>query len=180
MSGWAADATALLRVAQMEEADRLTVQAGTPGAELMQSAGAAVAREIASRWSPRPTTVLCGPGNNGGDGFVVARLLADAGWPVRLALAGSMEQLRGDARHHAMLWQRPVELLEIGVLEEAVLVVDALFGSGLRRPLSGEISRILEAAADRRVPIVAVDVPSGLLGDTGESLGAPGLGASGR
>jgi len=170
MSGSAADATALLRVAQMEEADRLTVQAGTPGIELMQNAGSAVAREIARRWSPRPTVVLCGPGNNGGDGFVVARVLAAAGWPVRLALAGSIEALRGDARHHALLWQRPVEPLEIGVLENAALVVDALFGSGLRRPLSGEIPRILEAAAG--LPLVAVDVPSGLLGDTGESLGA--------
>jgi hydroxyethylthiazole kinase-like uncharacterized protein yjeF len=172
MSGSAADASALLRVAQMEEADRLTVQAGTPGIELMQNAGSAVAREIARRWSPRPTVVLCGPGNNGGDGFVVARVLAAAGWPVRLALAGSMQQLRGDARHHAMLWERPVEPLELGVLENAALVVDALFGSGLRRPLSGEIPRILEAAAERGVPMVAVDVPSGLLGDTGESLGA--------
>ena len=172
MSGSAADTTALLRVAQMEEADRLTVQAGTPGIELMQNAGAAVAREIAHRWSPRPTTVLCGPGNNGGDGFVVARLLAAAGWPVRLALAGSLEQLHGDARHHALLWQRPIEPLEIGVLAQAELVVDALFGSGLRRPLSGDSARILKAAADRRALIVSVDVPSGVLGDTGESLGA--------
>jgi len=69
-----------------------------------------------------------------------------------------------------MLWRHPVEPLEIGVLEDAALVVDALFGSGLRRPLSGEIPRILEAAAG--LPLVAVDVPSGLLGDTGESLGA--------
>jgi NAD(P)H-hydrate epimerase len=172
MSGSAADAGALLRVAEMEEADRLTVQDGTPGIELMQNAGSAVAREIARRWSPRPTAVLCGPGNNGGDGFVVARLLAAAGWPVRLALAGSPEALRGDARHHASLWRSPVEPLETGVLEDAALVVDALFGSGLRRPLGGDVSRILGAAADRRAPIVAVDVPSGLLGDTGESLGA--------
>src|ERR1700722_14945873 len=172
MNGSAADANALLRVAQMEEADRLTVQSGTPGTELMHNAGSAVAREIACRWSPRPTVVLCGPGNNGGDGFVVARVLAAAGWPVRLALAGSMQELRGDAQHHAMLWERPVEPLEIGVLGNAALVVDALFGSGLRRPLSGEIPRILAAAAERGVPMVAVDVPRGLLGDTGESPGA--------
>jgi NAD(P)H-hydrate epimerase len=170
MSGSAADPSALLRVAQMEEADRLTVQGGTPGIELMQNAGSAVAREIVRRWAPRPTVVLCGPGNNGGDGFVVARVLAAAGWPVRIALAGSMQGLRGDARHHAELWQRPVEPLAVGVLETAALVVDALFGSGLARPLSGEIARILKAAA--KLPIVAIDVPSGLLGDTGESLGA--------
>jgi hydroxyethylthiazole kinase-like uncharacterized protein yjeF len=172
MRGCAADATALLSVGQMEEADRLTVQAGTPGIDLMQNAGSAVALEIMRRWSPRPTAVLCGPGNNGGDGFVVARALAAAGWPVRLALAGSVQQLRGDARHHAALWQLPVERMDVGVVEGATLLVDALFGSGLRRPLSGEIPRILSAAAERRLPIVAVDVPSGLLGDTGESLGA--------
>jgi NAD(P)H-hydrate epimerase len=173
MTGSAADATALLRVAQMEEADRLTMQAGTSGIDLMQNAGSAVAHEIVRRWPPRPTTVLCGPGNNGGDGFVAARVLAAAGWPIRLALAGSMEQLRGDARHHAALWQRPVERLDVDAVEGAGLLVDALFGSGLRRPLSSEIRRVLERAAERRTPVVAVDVPSGLLGDTGESLGAP-------
>ncbi len=172
MRGTAADPSALLRVAQMDEADRLTVQAGTPGIELMQNAGRAVTREIMRRWSPRATVVLCGPGNNGGDGFVIATLLAAAGWPVRLALSGSRDELRGDARHHAGLWQRPVEPLGMGVLEGAALAVDALFGSGLRRPLSGEIAHILEALAERGVPLVAVDVPSGLLGDTGESLGA--------
>ena len=172
MKGSAADPTALLRVAQMEAADRLTEQAGTAGIDLMHNAGSAVAREIVRRWPPRPTTVLCGPGNNGGDGFVVARVLAAAGWPVRLALAGSMEQLRGDARHHAALWQRPVEGLDVGAVENATLVVDALFGSGLSRPLSGAIPRVLRAIAERGLPIVAVDVPSGLLGDTGESLGA--------
>src|ERR1700761_100141 len=140
MRGSAADPSALLRVAQMQEADRLTVHGGTSGIELMQNAGSAVAREIAHRWSPRPAAVLCGPGNNGGDGFVIARLLAAAGWPVRLALAGSVEALRGDARHHASLWQLPVERLETGVLGDAALVIDALFGSGLRRPLDGEAS----------------------------------------
>jgi NAD(P)H-hydrate epimerase len=187
VSGSGADPSALLRVAQMQEADRLTVQAGTSGIELMQNAGSAVARELVRRWSPRPTTVLCGPGNNGGDGFVVARLLAARGWPVRVALAGSMAALHGDARHHALLWQHAVEplddaapgaaapgaaALDDAVLEGAALVVDALFGSGLQRPLSGAPARILAAAARRRVPIVAIDVPSGLRGDTGESLGA--------
>lgn len=172
MRGSAADPTALLRVAQMEEADRRTVESGIPGIELMQHAGEAVAREITRRWSPRPTVVLCGPGNNGGDGFVVARTLAASGWPVRLALAGSVEQLRGDARDHARRWTAGVEPLEERVLEGAGLVVDALFGSGLRRPLSGEIARLLGQVAERGLPMVSVDVPSGLLGDTGESLGA--------
>jgi ADP-dependent NAD(P)H-hydrate dehydratase / NAD(P)H-hydrate epimerase len=166
------DEFALLSCAEMAKADAAAIAGGSYGTELMEAAGRAVVAAISDHYRPQPVIVICGPGNNGGDGFVVARVLAAAGWPVRLALTGSMEALRGDARHHAMLWQRPVEPLEIGVLENAALVVDALFGSGLRRPLSGDIPRILEAAAARGVPIVAVDVPSGLLGDTGESLGA--------
>ncbi len=78
----------LLSVAQMNEADRLATAAGTPGSLLMQNAGEAVAREITRRWTPRPVNVLCGPGNNGGDGFVVAIALAQSGWPVRVALLG--------------------------------------------------------------------------------------------
>jgi hydroxyethylthiazole kinase-like uncharacterized protein yjeF len=172
MKGSAADTTALLRVPQMEEADRLTAQAGTPGISLMDNAGTAVARESMRRWSPRPVAVLCGPGNNGGDGFVVASALAAAGWPVRLALAGSVDALRGDAKYHAGHWQGRVDGLDPQVLEGAELVVDALFGSGLSRPLGADVALILAAVAERRLPVVAVDVPSGLKGDTGESLGA--------
>ena len=87
--------TALLSVAQMNAADRGAVAAGTPGTVLMQNAGDAVAKEITRRWSPRPTTILCGPGNNGGDGFVVAVALAQTGWTVRVALLGRVEDLRG-------------------------------------------------------------------------------------
>ena len=95
--------TALLDVRQMGEADRLTVAGGTPGIVLMENAGAAVAREIVKRWSKRPVAILCGPGNNGGDGFVAARHLAAAGWPVKLALLGSREKLTGEAAHAAAL-----------------------------------------------------------------------------
>ncbi len=168
----AACKTALLRVAQMDEADRLTVAAGTPGVELMHNAGTAVAREAMRRWSMRPTAILCGPGNNGGDGFVVASALAAAGWPVRVGLLGSRERLRGEAQHHAARWTGDVEPLDPRVLDGAELVVDALFGSGLSRPLGDDVVAVLAAAAQRRLPILAVDVPSGLMGDTGESLGA--------
>ena len=164
--------TAVLRVAQMDQADRLTVAAGTPAIELMRNAGTAVAREAMQRWAMRPTAILCGPGNNGGDGFVVASALAAAGWPVRISLLGPRERLSGEAQHHAARWSGGIEPLEPRVLDDAELVVDALFGSGLSRRLGDDVVGVLAAAAQRRLPILAVDVPSGLMGDTGESLGA--------
>ena len=103
--------TALLDVRRMGEADRLTIAAGTPAAELMENAGRAVAREIGQRWPARPVAVLCGPGNNGGDGFVAARHLAEAGWPVRIALLGPRDHLTDEARQHAERWRGAVEPL---------------------------------------------------------------------
>ena len=164
--------TALLDVRQMSEADRLTVVAGTPVIELMEHAGWAVKCEIERRWSSRPVIVLCGPGNNGGDGFVAARLLREAGWLVRIALLGDREHLKGAARYHAELWGGDVESLIPEALDDAKLVVDAIFGAGLSRSLEGTAKETLSAAAGRGLPIVAVDVPSGLMGDTGEVLGA--------
>ena len=111
--------TDLLDVRQMSEADRLTVAAGTPAVVLMDNAGRSVARGVVRRWSARPVAVLCRPGNNGGDGFVVARHLAEAGWPVRLALLGPVRRLAGEARHHAGLWTRAVEALSPAILEGA-------------------------------------------------------------
>jgi hydroxyethylthiazole kinase-like uncharacterized protein yjeF len=164
--------TALLDVRRMGEADRLTVATGTLATELMENAGKAVARAIEQRWSARPVIVLCGPGNNGGDGFVVARHLSETGWPVRIALLGPRDHLVGPARHHAELWRGTVEPLTSGVLEGAELVVDGIFGAGLSRALDGSSVETLAAAASRKLPIVAIDVPSGLMGDTGEVLGA--------
>jgi NAD(P)H-hydrate epimerase len=156
----------------MTAADRAAIAAGIPGSVLMQNAGNAVVREITRRWSPRPVSVLCGPGNNGGDGFVVAIELAHAGWPVRVALLGRRENLRGDARVHAARWSGGIESVIPGVIEGAALVVDALFGSGLSRRLDPQIVATLTAVTQRGIPLVAVDVPSGVMGDTGESVGA--------
>jgi hydroxyethylthiazole kinase-like uncharacterized protein yjeF len=163
---------ALLRVGQMAEADRLTVAAGIPAIDMMDHAGAAVAREIARRWTVRPVIVLSGPGNNGGDGFVAAWHLLEAGWPVRVALLGTRDQLKGEAHHHAARWTGAVEQLAPQALDGAALVVDALFGSGLGRKLEGPAADTLAAAAARALTMVAVDVPSGVMGDTGEALGA--------
>ena len=170
--GSALEATALLRVAQMAEADRLTIAAGMAGVVLMQNAGEAVAEEIMQRWPMCRVCVLCGPGNNGGDGFVVARVLAAGDWPVRIALLGPKDLLAGDAKIHAERWTGPVDVLAPAVIADAELVVDALFGSGLSRPLSENVALTLAAVVRRGVPLIAVDVPSGVMGDTGESLGA--------
>ena len=172
MTAGLSTSTELLTVAQRGEADRLTVAAGTPEDALMHNAGNAVAREAMQRWSARPVAVLCGPGNNGGDGFVAACALAAAGWPVRVGLLGARDRLRGAAQHHAARWTGAVEPLDPRMLEGAALVIDALYGSGLSRPIDLGALRTLAAVAERRLPVIAVDVPSGLLGNTGESLGA--------
>ncbi len=165
---------ALLSVAQMQEADRLAVAAQKTVFELMESAGRAVAGEISRRWTPRPLTVLCGPGNNGGDGFVTALALSQAGWTVNVALAGDRNALRGAALAHAQRWPGALQPLGPGAIEGAELVVDALFGSGLNRPLDAQATEILKLVKGRGIPIVAVDVPSGVQGDTGTAEGSVG------
>ena len=164
--------TALLTATQMAEADRLTVASGINGIALMENAGRPVALAIMQRWTPRPVLVLCGPGSNGGDGFVAARRLAEADWPVRVALLVPRENLRGEAAHHASLWRGPVEPLTTAALDGAELIVDAIFGAGLSQALEGAAARTLAEAAARKMTIVAVDVPSGLMGDTGANVGA--------
>jgi hydroxyethylthiazole kinase-like uncharacterized protein yjeF len=163
---------ALLRVAQMSEADRLAAAQGRSVFELMENAGRAVAGEIARRWTPRPIAVLCGPGNNGGDGFVAALALSQSGWTVRLALAGARDALRGAALAHAQRWPGPVEALTPAAIEGAALVVDSVFGSGFNRPLDARIRDTLALAGQRGIPIIAVDVPSGVQGDSGAGDGA--------
>jgi NAD(P)H-hydrate epimerase len=164
--------TALLTSEQMAQADRLTMASGIAGTVLMESAGRAVVEAVLKRWTLRPVLVVCGPGNNGGDGFVAARLLADANWPVRVALLVPRENLRGDSAHHAALWLGPVEALTPAALDGAELLIDAIFGAGLSRALEGVAAQTLSEAAARKMTIVAVDVPSGLMGDTGANAGA--------
>lgn len=162
---------AVLSVEEMYAADARTIAAGTPGIVLMEHAGAAIFEAICGRWSPRAVSVLCGPGNNGGDGFVVARLLKEVGWPVRLALMGKAGALKGDAAAAAAHWGGAIEPLALDMLEGADLVVDALFGAGLGRPLGGTAAAMVDACNARSLDVVAVDVPSGVHGDTGEVLG---------
>ena len=164
----------LLTNAEMAEADRLTIAAGTPGIWLMENAGRAVA-DVVVRASPRATPTVCvvaGPGNNGGDGFVCARILAGRGYPVRLLLLGDRDRLKGDAAEAARNWQGPVETATPAALNGANLIVDALFGAGLDRPVEGLARAMIQAINAASVPVVAVDLPSGINGNSGAVMGA--------
>lgn len=161
----------VLSVQQMYAADAAAMAGGVVGPDLMEAAGWAVTREIRRRFKPCRVAILCGPGNNGGDGFVVARLLARRGWPVRLALLGDTSRLKGDAAVHAGRWRGDVLPAAPDVLDGCAVVVDALFGAGLARPLDGMAQRLVEEIIRRRLPCVAVDVPSGVDGDSGAALG---------
>jgi ADP-dependent NAD(P)H-hydrate dehydratase / NAD(P)H-hydrate epimerase len=169
--------SALLTNLEMAEADRQTIAAGTPGLVLMGHAGSAVAK-AAAELLPRHgrAAVFCGPGNNGGDGFVAARLLAAQGFAVEAALLGSAEQLHGDAAQAAKSWTGKIFRPEEVALESADLVIDALFGAGLSRDLEGQAKALIAALNDwtqrTKKPIVAVDVPSGIDGTTGQIRGA--------
>ena len=169
----------LLTTAEMYRADRAAVDAGVTGVRLMENAGAAVARAVMAHVpSGARVTVLCGPGNNGGDGFVAARHLRTAGYIVRLALLGETAKLKGDAARHADVWGGAVEPLDPACVADADAVVDALFGAGLTRPLEGKPTDVVAAVNARDVPVVAVDVPSGISGDTGAVAGEMAVRAS--
>jgi len=163
---------ALLTPAEMYRADTLAVAASVPSLTLMERAGHAVAVEIARRYGARPVAVLAGPGNNGGDGYVAARHLRAWGWPVDILSFGRTTERRGDAAHMERLWNAQSTPLNDAKLRPNTLIIDALFGAGLSKPLPDEAAAIAREAARLGLPIIAVDVPSGLDGATGEPLGA--------
>lgn len=161
----------LLSTQEMYTVDAASIAAGVSGVELMEAAGRAVAEEIRRRYSCGPVAVLCGPGNNGGDGFVAARYLTEAGWPVQLALLGDVSALKGDAQVMAGRWPDEVGVLSPNAVDGADLVVDAVFGAGLTRELTGAAWATIEAVANSGLPVIAVDIPSGIHGDSGAVLG---------
>lgn len=148
------DVAPLLTAAQMRAAEDAAIAAGTSAQALMERAGEGAARLIRARHQPCVVAILCGPGKNGGDGAVVARHLAAAGFTVRVAKLG-------DPSTHGLT-----------ALDGAELIVDALFGTGLARPLEGEARALVQAANAGGAPIVALDLPSGVSADTGAILGA--------
>lgn len=161
----------ILSVAQMYAADAAAIAEGRSGIWLMENAAAAVVRAVIRQWTPRPTVVLCGPGNNGGDGFGVALGLARARWPVRVALLGALDDLVGDAAMMAARWTGDIAPLGPDVIAGQALVVDALFGAGLARPVDGVAAATLDAVTAAGLDTLAIDVPSGVDGNTGEIRG---------
>ncbi|HYF08738.1 MAG TPA: NAD(P)H-hydrate dehydratase [Acetobacteraceae bacterium] len=156
----------MLTPREMVQADAAAIAAGISGDALMEAAGRAVARAIRRRFAPVRTVVLAGPGNNGGDGYVVARLLEQAGWPV--AVAALAPPRDGSAARAAARWHGPMAAFAPESVARTALVVDAVFGAGLARPVDGIVADALRAAT---APVVAVDVPSGLDGATGQVCG---------
>jgi hydroxyethylthiazole kinase-like uncharacterized protein yjeF len=162
----------LLTSEEMGQADRLAMEGGVPGLELMENAGRAVADEVAKRFpDASEVAVLCGPGNNGGDGFVAARHLLERGYAVRLGFKGDPSRLPPDAASMAKAWTGAVEPLSAELLSRAEIVVDALFGAGLARPIEGDFAALIDAVNSSGLPVVAVDVPSGVDGTTGAVKG---------
>jgi ADP-dependent NAD(P)H-hydrate dehydratase / NAD(P)H-hydrate epimerase len=161
----------LLSNAEMAEADRLTITGGTPGFDLMQRAGEAVANAVMAACPPgAQVAVVAGAGNNGGDGFVAARLLRDRNYRPRVLLVGEASKLKGDAAQACALWGGAILPAAPEGLAGAKLIVDALFGTGLARPVEGRARAMIDAM-NNAGHVVAVDLPSGISGDTGEVLG---------
>jgi hydroxyethylthiazole kinase-like uncharacterized protein yjeF len=160
----------IITVEQMRALDAGAAAAGVSTRALMENAGRAVAEAVAARFAPRPTAVLCGPGNNGGDGWVAARRLKALGWPVWVETLVPRDTLSGDAADAASAWSGDTHMLgEDAPMAE--LFIDALFGAGLSRPLEGDCARLAKFSERHSERIVAVDVPSGLHGDTGTPVG---------
>ena len=163
--------TEVLTTAEMAEADRLTIASGVAGIDLMENAGRAIADRVAAVLKRRRVIVVAGPGNNGGDGFVAARLLAERGYSVRVSFVGDRKRLNGDAARAAERWSGSVEEASPGLLSDCDLIVDALFGAGLDRVVEGLPRAMVDAMNGAGVPGVAVDLPSGVNGTTGAVMG---------
>lgn len=162
----------LYTAAQVRELDRIAIEAaGIPGYTLMTRAGEACWRALQGNWpGARRVSVVCGTGNNGGDGFVVARLALAAGMQVQLLQLGDAARIRGDARQARQDFLEAggqVEHFGAAQLDAPDVIIDAMLGTGLERPLEGAWREAAVAINAGRVPVLAVDIPTGLLADSG-------------
>ncbi|MFZ5802576.1 MAG: NAD(P)H-hydrate epimerase [Candidatus Omnitrophota bacterium] len=155
---------------------------GIPTLLLMENAGRGVAEFLFHHERSGRVTVVAGTGNNGGDGFVAARHLSNKGFSVGVLLVGSLTQLRGDAALNASVAKKmAIPILEIleatpeaeirGMIGRSEIILDALFGIGLNKPVTGIQKTVIEAVNQHPGLILAVDIPSGIQADTGEVLG---------
>src|ERR1700675_2743430 len=161
----------VLTTTEMERADRLTIAAGTPGFALMLSAGQAVAEAAMDVVQEGSILVVAGRGNNGGDGFVAAAELAARGREVSVILLCERDSLRGDAASAARGWKYPVLPCNPQAIGKPALIIDALFGAGLNRPVKGDPYDMIEAINANCAPVLSVDLPSGINGSTGAVMG---------
>ena len=161
----------VLTTTEMERADRLTIAAGTPGFALMMSAGQAVAEAAMDLVAEGPIVVVAGRGNNGGDGFVAAAELAARGREVSVILLCERDSLQGDAALAARGWKFPVLPFNPQAIGKPALIIDALFGAGLNRPVKGDPLEMIEAINANGAPVLAVDLPSGVNGASGAVMG---------
>ena len=166
-------AVSLYTAAQVRELDRVAIEDfGTPGLELMERAGRRTFDQVVRRYPGQvPVVVLCGSGNNGGDGYVVARLLHEIGVEVHIAATAEpgTPDTREMCRRYLDAGGRPASR-DCGILERAALVIDAMLGTGLSRAPEGISAEFIRAVGSCRCPVVAVDLPSGLSGDTGRAF----------
>src|SRR6202165_4801900 len=167
----------VLTTPEMERADRLTIAAGTPGFALMLSAGQAVAEAAMDMAGQGSILVVAGSGNNGGDGFVAAAELAALGREVSVILLCERDSLRGDAASAARGWKYPVLPFNPQAIGKPALIIDALFGAGLNRPVKGDPHDMIEAINANCAPVLSVELPSGINvrtgGVMGGAIGAP-------
>jgi NAD(P)H-hydrate epimerase len=160
----------VLTADEMKKADAAAIAAGIPGITLMQQAGSAVATIVKEHIEPCPVLVLCGPGNNGGDGFIAAARLKKAGWNVRLACLAKKSALKGDAALAAKEWEDETESLNSNLgIKDAGLVIDAVFGTGFSGELAPELVTLFDKVRAKKARVVAVDVPSGMNATTGQT-----------
>jgi hydroxyethylthiazole kinase-like uncharacterized protein yjeF len=162
----------VLTTAEMEHADRLAIAGGTPGFALMLRAGQAVAETAMHLVEQGPILVVAGRGNNGGDGFVAATELVARGRSVSIMLLCDRDTLQGDAALAARGWKGPVLPCDVRAIGAPALIIDALFGAGLNRPVKGDPHDIIEAINASGAPVLGVDLPSGINGTTGAVMGA--------
>ena len=166
----------LLDTQQSREVDRFTIEQGVAGATLMEAAGKQLAT-VLTEYIGTPleaggvVIILCGPGNNGGDGFVAAKYLDQLGYLVSLRCTILPSELKGDAKKAAQAWSGEVEAISTKGFKDAAAIVDCLFGTGLKRPIENDLESLVKAVNASEAFVLSADVPSGLCADTGKPLG---------